>query len=221
MDAVEDLMKRAMIKSNTDYSQLPGSVKDLLNDIKTRRAELNYKGLILAAIKRSASGHDRKGTWTRKNKRYGFAAPGTKNAELPKLDIYLDTSGSISIEELSSFLEIVDEFLRVGVRKCTINCFHTSHYLRKPYKSGDREMLKKSVESGGTDLTDVFKSIVKNRSDLSIIISDGFYADVPVESMLKPGQTVPTTLFIISKGGSQDHPLLRIGNTVRVPDGSK
>lgn len=221
MDAVEDLVKRAMIKSSTEYSQLPGGVKDLLDEIKARRAELNYKALILAAIKRSASGHDRKGTWTRKNKRYGFQAPGTRNAELPKLDIYLDTSGSISIEELSSFLEIVDEFLRVGVRKCTINCFHTDHYFRAQYKTGDREMLKKSVQSGGTDLTGVFESIVKNKSDLSIIITDGYYGDVQVESMLKPGQSVPVTLFIISKGGQEKHPLQRIGNTVKVPDGAK
>lgn len=221
IDATEELVKRAMIKSNTDYSNLPGGIKELLEEIKSRRAELNYKHLILTAIKRSASGHDRKHTWTRVNRRFGNKAPGTKTAELPKLDIYLDTSGSISIEELSMFLNIVDEFLKVGVRRCTINCFHTDHYFRSQYKSGDRDMLKKSVQSGGTDLTSVFNSIVKNKSDLSIIITDGYYGDVNVEAMLKPGQNIPVTLFVISKGGQEKHPLARIGSTVKVPDGAK
>jgi predicted metal-dependent peptidase len=218
MEAVEDLVKRAMIKQNTSYDNLPGAVKELLKSIETRRNELNYKSLILSAIKRSASGHDRKSTWTRKSKRYGFVAPGTKNSDLPKLDVYLDSSGSISIEELTEFLNIVDEFLKVGSRKCTINMFHTAHYLREPYKTGDREHIQKSVESGGTDLKSVLESIIKHKSDLSIIVTDGYYSDVPFESWLKPGQNMPTVLWIISKGGEENHTLVRVGKTVKVPN---
>lgn len=219
LDATEELVKRAMIKARLSYDDLPGHVKELLEDIKTRRAELNYKALIMAAMKKHAAGHNRKNTWTRKSKRFGNKAPGTKVGDLPKLELHLDTSGSISIEELNEFLEIVDQFLKVGARKCNLAFFHTAHYGRQQYKMGtkiDRSM----IQSGGTDLTETLKDIFTRRGDLSIIITDGCYSDVPVESWMKPGEQFPQVLWIISKGGSENHPLKRVGDTVKVPDSS-
>ena len=219
LDATEELVKRAMIKARLSYDDLPGHVKELLEEIKTRRAELNYKALIMAAMKKHAAGHNRKNTWTRKSKRFGNKAPGTKVGDLPKLELHLDTSGSISIEELNEFLEIVDQFLKVGARKCNLAFFHTAHYGRQQYKMGTK-IDKSQVQSGGTDLAETLKDIWARRGDLSIIITDGCYSDVPVETWMKPGDQFPQVLWIISKGGSEDHPLKRVGDTVKVPDGS-
>lgn len=219
LDATEELVKRAMVKARLSYDDLPGHVKDLLEEIKTRRAELNYKALILAAMKKHANGHNRKSTWTRKNKRLGFKAPGTKVGDLPKLELHLDTSGSISTEELNEFLEIVDQFLKVGARKCNLSFFHTDLYGRQQYKMGTK-INKNDIQSGGTDLTKTLEDIFKRRGDLSIIITDGCYGDVPVETWMKPGQQFPQVLWIISKNGMEDHPLKRVGDTVKVPDGS-
>lgn len=217
LDATEELMKRAMVKARLDYSSLPDSVKELLEDIKVRRAELNYKALIMAAMKRHAAGHDRKHTWTRKSKRFGFKAPGTKVGDLPKLANFIDTSGSISIEEANEFLEIVDQFLRVGARKCRLGFFHTELYKDDDYKIGT-QLKREDIQSGGTDLTPVMETILKRKPDLSIILTDGCYSDVNVEQWMKPGEKFPQTLFIISKGGSEDHPLKRLGETVKIPD---
>lgn len=216
LDATEELFKRAMIKQQIGYDQLPGSIKELLKEIETRKSELNYRGIILGAIKKNASGHDRKHTWTRKSKRFGFQAPGTKEGDLPKLHLYIDSSGSISIEECNEFLGIVDEFLRVGARKCNLSFFHTEVYRTEEYKRG-RKMNRDDIQSGGTDLTPVMASIIKNKPDLAIIITDGYYGDVNTDAMLKPGQVMPQTLFIISRAGTQDHPLKRF-HTVKVPE---
>lgn len=216
LDATEDLVKRAMVKARLSYDDLPGHVKDLLDDIKVRRAELNYKALIMAAMKKHASGHDRKHTWTRKSKRFGVKAPGTKVGDLPKLNLYLDTSGSISIEELNEFLSIVDEFLRVGARKCDISFFHTENYGHRQYKIGQK-VDRADIQSGGTELTPVVQDILKKNADLSIVITDGCYGDVRIEQEMRPGQKFPQTLFIISKDGSEDHPIKRLGDTVKVP----
>lgn len=219
LDATEELVKRAMVKARLSYDDIPGHVKDLLEEIKTRRNELNYKALILLAMKKHANGHNRKGTWMRKNKRLGFKAPGTKVGDLPKLELHLDTSGSISTEELNEFLEIVDQFLKVGARKCNMAFFHTKHYGRDQYKMGTK-IDKNKIESGGTELTETLQDIFKRRGDLSIIITDGCYGDVDVESWMRPGQNFPQVLWIISKGGTEDHPLKRLGDTVKCPDGS-
>jgi predicted metal-dependent peptidase len=219
LDATEELVKRAMVKARLSYDDLPGSVKDLLDDIKMRRAELNYKALIMSAMKKHASGHNRKSTWMRKNKRLGFKAPGTKVGDLPKLELHLDTSGSISVEELNEFLEIVDQFLKVGARKCNLSFFHTDLYGRQQYKMGTK-IDRSQIQSGGTDLTKTLEDTFKRRGDLTIIITDGCYGDVPVESWMKPGAQFPQVLWIISKGGTADHPLKRVGDTVKVPDTS-
>lgn len=79
---------------------------------------------------------------------------------------------------------------------------------------------KSQIQSGGTDLGPTLKDIFTRRGDLSIIITDGCYGDIPVESWMKPGENFPQVLWIISKGGTEDHPLKRIGDTVKVPDGS-
>lgn len=221
LEATEDLMKRAMIKAQFDYSDLPDSIKDLLEHIKSRRAQLDYKGMILSAIKKSASGHERKGTWTRPSRRYGNKAPGTTVGDLPKLHMYLDTSGSISTEELNEFLGIVDNFLKAGSRKCRLNLFHTSNYYGAEYKLGTRlggeGGINSHVESGGTCLEDSMRDIAKRRPDLAIFITDGYYGDVQAEKWLPPSAKFPQCLFIISRQGSVDHPLKRFGTTIKIP----
>jgi predicted metal-dependent peptidase len=221
LNATEDLVKRAMVKQSLSYDDLPANLKDLLEDIKSRRAELNYRQLILAAIKRSATGVDRKYSWARKSRRFGNKAPGTKEGDLPKLAMYIDTSGSISQEEMNEFLDTVDEFLKVGNRKCSINLFSDVNYYSSKYKTGDREHIKQSVKMGGTCLESSLKHMFDTKSDLNIIITDGCYGDIKFENWLKPGQSFPQVLWIISRDGTQKHPLNRLGDTIQIPKGAK
>lgn len=217
LDATEELVKRAMIKSSMEYDELPGSVKELLEDIESRRTELNYKALILQAIKRSATGSDRKHTYTRKSKRFGCYAPGTKDGDLPKLDMFIDSSGSISIQEGNEFLDIVDNFLKAGSRKCNLNLFNTRNYYRQPYKLNAR-LDEREWQSGGTCLEESMRTIAQTRPDLAIILTDGYYSDVEVEKWLPNGAKYPQCLFIISRDGTKDHPLRRLGNTIKIPE---
>jgi len=216
LDAVEELVKRAMVKQSMSFDELPGSIKDLLQDITARKAELNYKAMILSAIKRSASGHDRVHSWNRKSKRFGLKAPGTKLGELPKLHQYIDTSGSISIEEANEFLDIVDHFLRAGSRKCRLGLFHTELYFSKEYRLGKR-LNREEVQSGGTCLQAAMRDVAKRRPDLAIFLTDGYYGDVEVEKLIGPNDKFPQCLFIISREGEINHPLKRLGQTVKIP----
>jgi predicted metal-dependent peptidase len=216
LDATEELVKRAMQKASLTMDRLPGHVKELLSDIEARRSELNYKKLIESAIKRHASGVDRKHTWSRPSRRYGNIAPGNKNGNLPFLANFIDTSGSISIQEANDFLDIIDNFLKVGARKCTIDLWHTQVYHHTKYKFGER-FNKSDFQAGGTDVSDALKKIHDRKPDLSIILTDGCFYDVDVESWMRPSETFPQVLWIISKDGTEDHPLRRIGETIKIP----
>jgi len=222
LEATEDLVKRAMVKCKFSHDELPGHIKELLDHIKARRAELDYKRLILQAMKSSLPANFRVKSWTRKSKRYGSIAPGNKNGEEPKLDNFIDTSGSISIEEANNFLDIVDEFLRVGARKCTLNMFHTSNYYREDYKRGQR-IKREDIQSGGTCLEDSFRVIAKSRPDLAIILTDGYYSHVDTKKLVGSNGRFPNTVFIISKDGTTDHPFKDEpwAKTVQIPGGSK
>lgn len=220
LEATEDLLKRAMVKKSMSYDELPQSIKDLLEHIQARKAELNYKAEILAAIKKSASGHERKHSWSRKSRRFGNKAPGTKIGDLPKLNFYIDTSGSISIEEANEFLSIVDNFLRAGSRKCRLNLFHTDNYYSEEYKLGQR-IKREQFQSGGTCLEKAFRDIAKRKPDLAVIVTDGFFDDVNVDGWLPNGVSFPQCLFIISRQGSETHPLTRFGRTIKIPDSAQ
>ena len=226
LEATEDLVKRAMVKQRFGYDDLPGHVKELLDHIKGRTAELNYKQMILSAMKASLPANVRKHSWTRKSKRFGNKAPGTRNGSQPQLEIFIDTSGSISIEEANEFLDIVDEFLKVGARKCHLNMFHTENYFSEPYKLGQR-IKREEFQSGGTCLQQSMTVIAKKRPDLSIFLTDGYFGDVNVEDMVGRNNKFPQCIFIISKDGTQDHPFNKKGEknerewsrTVQIPGG--
>lgn len=203
LEAADDLMKRAMIKSGLGYSQLPKSIQDMLDKIKSRRAELNYKAMLLLALKASLPANVRVHSWTRKSRRFGHLSPGTTYGENPKLEIFIDTSGSISIEEANQFLDVVDEFLQVGSRECNLNLFHTVIYHSQKYRRGEK-IDRSIIESGGTELTQCFEKIASKRPDLALFLTDGSYDNVDVESMT--GSIVPNTVFVISRDGTSDHP---------------
>lgn len=222
LEATEDLVKRAQVKARFGYDELPGHIKELLEHIKTRKGELNYKAILLAAMKASLPANFRVKSWTRKSRRFGNKAPGSKNGEQPKLENFIDTSGSISIEEANEFLDIVDEFLKIGARKCVLNMFHTSNYYREDYKLGQR-LKREDIQSGGTCLEHSIKNIAKHRPDLSIILTDGHYSDVDEKKFVGPNGQFPNVVFIISKDGTTDHPFKnrKWARTVQIPGGTR
>lgn len=219
LEATEDLVKRAMVKTRFGHDDLPAHIKELLDHIETRKAQLNYKALILAAMKKSLPANFRIKSWSRKSRRFGNKAPGNRDGEQPKLDNYVDTSGSISIEEANEFLDIVDEFLRVGAKECMLNMFHTRNYYREKYKRGQR-IKREDIESGGTCLQSSFETVAKYRPDLAIFLTDGYYGHVDTKRLVGPNGRFPNTVFIISKQGTVDHPFKDEpwAITVKIPD---
>lgn len=217
LDATEELVKRAVQKQGLSYDNIPQFAKDLLDSIKARRAELNYKQLILSAIKKHASGFNREHSWTRKSRRFGLKAPGTRHGKLPKVEFMIDSSGSISVQEANDFLEIGDEFMKVGSRDSVLHLWHTQVYYTEKHKL-NKGVPKDAWQSGGTDVEPVIKKIIERKPDLAIVLTDGCYGDVDFEHMLNPGEQMPQIIWIISKDGWEDHPLKRTGETIKIPN---
>ncbi len=200
------LLQRTVEKTNTGHSNVPDSIKDLLQHLDSEIKKLDYKGILRRVIKKTLSVSDRTHTWNRPSKRYGVYSKGTEIGKLPNCYMLADSSGSISHREMNEFLAVISGFLKVGGKKCMFGLWHTSLYHKQKYKL-HQEIAQSVIESGGTDVRAPMLEIQKSNPNLAIILTDGYYekVDVPVKSEI---------LWVISKGGQVNHPMAHIGNTI-------
>ncbi len=206
LEEAKKIIKRTIEKTSHSHTAVPQSIQDLLQEIETMAAGINYKQILRNAIKKSASVTDREHTWTRPNRRYGIVSPGTKLGKLPVLSFYNDSSGSISVTEQNEYFRVMEGFLQVGSRKCMLSFWHTSMYYKKPYKKG-QTIAPEDLQSGGTDVACVLADIKTSKPNLSIILTDGYYDTCSI----KPNAEI---IWIISKGGNKEHPMKHIGKTI-------
>jgi predicted metal-dependent peptidase len=206
LEEAKKLIKRTVEKTSYSHSIVPDSVKDLLDEIDKLSFGINYKQILKAVLKRTVCSSDREGTWKRPNKRYGVYSPGTRVGNLPNLSMFVDTSGSISVNEMNEFFNIISGFLKVGSRHCFLGLWHTALYYKKKFKLNG-QLMKEDLQSGGTDITPAMLDIKKTNPNLAIILTDGYFGECNVK-------ITSEIIFIISKGGNKDHPLKHVGKTI-------
>lgn len=204
-------LQRTIEKSSYGHSIVPDYVKDILQELDTLIERINYKTLLQSYIKKSLSLFERTGTWNKPSRKFGYYAKGTKVGELPKVEFYIDSSGSISHTEINEFLSVIDGILKIGQKKCQLHKWHTAVYNSQRYKNGMR-LNESDLESGGTDVDPVITMINKSAADLSIILTDGFF-DLP--RVKTKNQNI---LWVISKNGNTDKTFLDnlVGKKIKI-----
>lgn len=208
MEATRDLIKRSMQKASMSGSKVPGYVQDCLDNVQSQLKKLNYKELLLRALRQSLPSKDIRKTWKRPSRRLGDIAKGNMCSLMPKLQCHIDTSGSISIIEANEFLKITNNFMTVGVSKADLYLWHTAIYYHEKIKK-NFQIAPEKFQSGGTDLNPTILHLHKTKPDLAIIITDGYYGTVTIPK----GFNTPI-VFVISKQGDMKHPLHKMGITV-------
>lgn len=210
LDALKDSVRRAANNYEKKYSNLPGIAKDFLERVGKFKDGRDKKRILNLALKRSLPAYDVIQTWSRQNRRYGAQARGNTDSKQPSLAFYGDTSGSISSEELNSFLDEQESFFKIGVRKATLKLWHTELYYTQDVRK-NKKLDTSNVESGGTDIQCVFDDIKKTQPELAIIMTDGYYS-MPNITKRELGKT--RVVFLIKEGiGTKDHPTKDLGPT--------
>lgn len=177
---MKDTFERTIEKSQYGHTNVPGHIRDLLKEIEGMVQDLDYKGILKRAIKRTVTVANREGTWKRPNKRYGVYAPGTTTGKLPKVEIFIDTSGSMSHREINEAMTIMENLMKVGAKETTVGLWNTELYYHKKHRFGTK-FNQGEIQSGGTDVTQVLELINKIQPALAIIITDGFMSHVPIK----------------------------------------
>jgi predicted metal-dependent peptidase len=162
--------------SQKQYSMLPSAIRDLINIIiEKRNPKVNWK----RALKIFSSSSRRtkvKFTVKRISKRYG-TRPGVKIQRSQKIAVAIDTSGSISLDELNMFFNEVHSMWQNGAEIEVIEC-DAAVLKTYNYKGKFPEFIH---GRGGTNFDPVFAYINKNRNvlyDGCIYLTDG-YAPAP------------------------------------------
>jgi len=210
LEQTKDIFERTIDKTKFGHSNIPDFMRDLIQKIDSQIGALDYKRILAACIKKTATSKNRASTWNRPNKRYGVYAPGTTKAKLPSIHFFMDVSGSISYKEINECLKVIDGFLKVGENDCKLSFWDTAMRNTIKYKLR-KDLNSKDITGGGTDPNCVLETVEKLQPDLTVVLTDGYYGEANRKYHLNNN-----ILWIISKQGQVDHPLKKVGKTVKM-----
>ncbi len=121
-------------------------------------------------------------TWRRPNKRYiheDIYLPTLQGLKLPKLEVMLDTSGSIYNETdlLNKFTHEVNSIITdLLPEEVSVSCVDTSVQSHNIYEEGELPNYK-IVGGGGTDFQSYFDGLLKQNYPACIIVFTDLYAN--------------------------------------------
>ncbi len=172
------------------WGPLPSRLVAVL-DALGRPPELPWRRLLRLFIAQSGRTHI-KNTLSRPSKRYG-TVPGTKVRRRHKLTIAVDTSGSVSDEDLQTFF---GEIYAVWRRGATVQVVEADAAVARHYEY--RGVTPKAVGGrGGTSFDPAIRWSNANVADGLVYFTDGFAPSPTIESRCP-------ILWVITEGGSTD-----------------
>ena len=171
---------------------LPDSIQRMVKDILY--PPLPWYTLLRDFVERTARNDY---SWSRPSPRYfsqGLVLPSLISEELPEVVVAVDTSGSISEEDLSRFAEETSAVL--GAYNTTVRVVYCDAQVHgeEEYTRADLPLKLKPMGGGGTDFRPVFEHIAGKGLTPSCLIylTDG-YGKFPQEEAEYPVLWVMTT----------------------------
>lgn len=163
-----NIVERALTKAASDAGTAPLYVTEQIQSLRKLRHKRWLKTLQMF-LRSSVSGKGVASTWTRPNKRYGFQSSATHNGKGKRLVIGIDTSGSMSKQELEMCLDECYSLLRCGVQ-ATVLVFDTKVHSHGKLKKGYRIT---ECGRGGTAFTEFLEEARNLRADGIVCFTDG------------------------------------------------
>ena len=193
------------IESSRSWGTVPGNVIDVIK--KSLEPKFNYKALF-QQFRSTVISSDYNKTRMRPSRRFGYEAMGSKRKNTTSLLVAVDTSGSISDEELALALGFIQGFFKYAVKKLDVVQFDTQVYPESLMSIEKRPNKWKVHGRGGTDFNDVFKFAqdekLHDHYDGVLIVTDG-YADVPDNKYLKSNYKHTKYLWVLNNESNWKH----------------
>jgi predicted metal-dependent peptidase len=150
---------------------VPAQVRELIKQLT--KPQVDWK-LVLRRFLAKASLALIASSRKRRNKRFGIIYPGSKT--YPKLDLVtaIDTSGSISNDQLNMFF---GELRGINNANCRITVIECDAAIGKEYEYTAKTVIQDVSGRGGTGFSPVFKRCEKIKPDCLIYLTDGMNYD--------------------------------------------
>ena len=208
-EIIKDLIKKAKEHCQQNgWGKTPGELISQLDCLLEKKKPLVPWGRVLKLFVASNSESDIDYTMRKRSKRFGIR-PGLKKTEKLNLAVGIDTSGSISDEQLCLFMNELKWIEKEGSYIHVFEC--DTHITRDyPFKNFDGKVEGR----GGTDLEPVLERVSKEKFDALIFFTD-FYT-----GKIEKDYRIPT-LWVLSENhmNKEDFPYLFPGNTyIRITD---
>jgi len=205
-DMIDEEMKeqlRDILKKSEEYakavsSSVPPEHHTTINELAPPR--LSWKALLRRFVT-SVTSIETEETRKKRHRRYGTLHPGNKRLEKVNLGVAVDTSGSISDEELQMFMSEINAIHKQGVEITLIECDAEVRNVSKfsPKKN------KTFSGRGGTAYQPAFDKARELGVDAIVFFGDGDSADTPTKPrypvlwVMVRGNEPPVTWGRVSK----------------------
>ena len=212
LKSAEDKLDRMIIRSKErtpvkDHGTIPGPINGLIDAmLEKRKPKVDWRRalrIFSTSSRRTRVVH----TMKRVSKRYG-TRPGIKIAHFQKIAVAIDTSGSISMEQLNLLFSEIHGMWRQGAELEIIEC---DARVQRHYSY--RGKLPTSISGGGgTSFDPVFTFLKKNRHmqfDGCIYLTDGYASEPKVRPPCK-------LIWVVTSGGNES--ALKYGRIIKLPE---
>lgn len=207
----KEVIKQAVAEAASQAKQAgkwPAGIKELVDELLGKET-VNWKQLLRQYIGnkvRAGSKH----SWKRESKRFGVLQKGKLKNRMIRLGIGIDTSGSVSSEELQEFMAEIKGIM--GSYKTDITIVECDAAVQKTYTLKKHMKVDPKFKGrGGTDFRPVFEHFmsnkVKQKPELLIFFTDG-EGPAPDKEVLK------TVWVLTSHTSIKDMPF---GRTLKIP----
>ena len=179
-EELNSLIKDYAARGGKNWGSLGGHLKDQI--LASLTAKIDYRK-VLKNFRASILSDKKHLTRFKPSRRFGFEYMGSKREFTTKLLLAIDTSGSISNQDLKNFYGVINKFFKYGIESIDILNFDCE-LQGEPISFKKRQTSFNISGRGGTDFQPVF-DYAKDHPEYDgvIIFTDG-YANHPQK---KPG----------------------------------
>ena len=198
MEELNSLIKDYAAREEKSWGSLEGHLKNQI--LASLNAKIDYRK-VLKNFRASILSEKKHLTRFKPSRRFGFEYMGSKREFTTKLLLAIDTSGSITNQNLINFYGVINKFFKYGIE--SINVLNFDCELQgEPVSFKKRQTAFTISGRGGTDFQPVF-DYAKHHPEYDgvIILTDG-YANHPQK---KPGTKAKFVWVLTSEAEYNEH----------------
>ncbi len=175
MEELNSLIKDYASRGEKNWGSLEGHLKDQI--LASLNAKIDYRK-VLKNFRASILSEKKHLTRFKPSRRFGFEYMGSKREFTTKLLLAIDTSGSITNQNLKNFYGVINKFFKYGIESIDVLNFDCE-LQGEPVSFKKRQTTFNISGRGGTDFQPVF-DYAKDHPEYDgvIILTDG-YANHP------------------------------------------